>query len=127
MNVTINKMILIKNENFVEFSTVLGSAIAAWNAGTPKLGELYDVELEVMEEVVWGVNAHRALKDVYSIEVANGFINLTGRIMSIDADGVAAVDLDGSVVLLEVVGFTGDIPVFVDLEFKKITLFPTGV
>lgn len=127
MNVTINKVSLIKNENFVEFSTEFGSAIAAWNAGTPNLGELYDVELEVMEEVIWGVNAHRALKDVYSIEVANGFINLTGRIMSIDKGGVAAVDLDGSVVLLEVVGFTGDIPVFVDLEFKKITLFPTGV
>lgn len=126
MKVTIDKVTWLEGEIFVDFSTDFGFAVAVWSGDLPTLGAFHDVELEVMERIVWGMSAHCALSNVYSIQIENGSIKLTGRIISIE-DGTASVDVAGSLILIEVVGFPEDIPVFVDLKIKKIALFPTGV
>jgi len=126
MKVTIDKVTRIGNESFVHFSTGFGSAVAFWEADAPTVGEFHDVELDVMESTVWGVNAHFAVSNVYSIKGESGSINLTGKIVSID-DETAVFDLAGSLILLEIVGFSGNIPAFIDLKIKKIALFPTRV
>jgi hypothetical protein len=126
MKVTIDRVIRLEGEIFVDFSTDFGAAVAVWSGDLPTVGEIHDVELDVMERIVWGGSAHCALSNVYSIQIENGSIKLTGRIISIE-DGTAAVDVAGSLILIEIVGFSGNTPVFVDLEIKKIALFSTGV
>jgi hypothetical protein len=127
MKVTIDKVTLVGNEHFVHFSTEFGSAIAVWNAVPPAVGTFHDVELEVMERIIWGVNSHCALNNICSIEVESGSIKLTGKIISIEADDTAVMDVAGSVIILDVVGFTEDVPVYVDLKIMKLYLFPTRV
>lgn len=127
MNVTIEKVTFIENECCVSFSSELGSARALWGCAAPDIGESYDVEVEIMDEVVWGVNAHRALSEAYSISYADSCINLTGRLMSIEADGVAVFDLNGSVVLVEVLGCPEPLPLFISIKLNRVSLFSTGI
>lgn len=127
MKVTIDKVMLVGNENFVHFSAEFGSAIAVWNAVPPAVGTFHDVELDVMERIVWGVNAQCALNNMCSVEVESGSIKLTGKIISIEVGDAAVMDVAGSVIILKVVGFTEDVPVYVDLKIMKLYLFPTRV
>lgn len=91
------------------------------------MGESYDVEIDIVEKIVWSVNSNLALQNLYSIEVENGLVNLSGKIITMEADGGAGLEVAGSVILLDIFGYTGDVPVFVDLKIEKISIFPTGV
>ena len=127
MKVTIDRVTLIGSENFVHFTTDVGSAIGVWKGLSPNVGESHDVEIDVTERIVWSVSGDVALQNLYSIEVENGLVNLSGKIISMEADGGAALEVAGSVILLDIFGYTGDVPVFVDLKIERISLFPTGV
>ncbi|WP_181919732.1 hypothetical protein [Alkalilimnicola ehrlichii] len=50
-----------KNDDGVQvyFSTSYGSSFAQWVGELPKYGEVYDVELDVDDDLVWGVNILR--------------------------------------------------------------------
>lgn len=127
MIVTVDRLAAVGSEQIVYFTTDIGSAVGVWSDVPPTEGESYDVELDLTEPIVWGVSAHLALKDVYSIGAEHDLIKITGKIVSFEEDGSAILEVAGSVVLLEVVGFPWDVPVFVDLKIKKIALFPTHV
>ncbi|MEX3777149.1 hypothetical protein [Pseudomonas sp. MYb118] len=127
MEVVIGDVTSIGNEIVVGFSTSFGSGIGFWKGVAPAVNESHDVELEIGEAIVWGENGHFSLNNVCLIEMGSDSVKLTGRIVHIDDDGFAVLDVNGSVVLLEIIDFTGGIPVFVDLCIKKIDLYPTGV
>jgi hypothetical protein len=127
MKVTIESVTHLHAETLVGFSTDFGSAIASWKGAPPKIGASYDVELDIEEIFVWDQNAIHASGDVCSIGLVDGSISLTGNIISVGTDGVAAIDVGGSVILLEIIRFSGAVPVFVDLKVEKISLFPTGM
>ncbi|WP_033063646.1 hypothetical protein [Pseudomonas sp. GM48] len=127
MKVTIDNVVQIADEVLVTFSTDFGNAAAVWSGVPPTIGACHDVELEIEESVVWGESAIPAPKEDCSIGVMDGSINLTGKIISVDAEGVVVFDVGGSITLIEIVGFTGAAPIFVDLKVGRLVLFPTGV
>ncbi|MEJ5061934.1 MULTISPECIES: hypothetical protein [unclassified Pseudomonas] len=127
MKVTIESVTHLHAETHVCFSTDFGGAIASWKGSPPKIGARYDVELDIDEIFVWGRNANPASGDVCSIGLVEGSIILTGNVISVGTDGVAAINVGGSVILLEIIQFSGAVPVFVDLKAEKISLFPTGM
>jgi hypothetical protein len=127
MKITINLVTFIDKEVFVEFSTSVGFATAAWRAAPPKVGEQYDVELEIEDECVWGGNAYSSLNSAHSIEVADGIVTMTGTLISNDMEGGAVVDVGGTIILIELIGCAEVDSVFVDLKVKNINVFPTGI
>jgi hypothetical protein len=127
MKITINLVTFIDKEVFVEFSTSVGFATAVWRAAPPKVGEQYDVELEIEDEFVWGGNAYSSLNSAHSIEVADGIVTMTGTLISNDMEGGAVVDVGGAIILIELIGCAEVDSVFVDLKVKNINVFPTGI
>ncbi|MNL33380.1 hypothetical protein D3C87_1552890 [compost metagenome] len=93
----------------------------------PKIGEIHDVELEIEQSVFWGRSAHRASNDDCFIGFVDGLIKLTGNMVSVDAEGMMAFEVAGSVILVEIIGFAGNIPMVVDLYVERVDFFPTGI
>lgn len=127
MNVTIELVTLVAKEIFVDFSTDVGSAVAVWHGAPPKVGDHYDVELEIGDEFFWGVNACPALNNVDSIKVRDDIVTMTGTLISNETNGCGVVDLRGSKILVELAGCAEVGPLFVDLKVKSLSLYPTGV
>jgi hypothetical protein len=127
MKITIGLVTLVAKEVFVEFSTSVGFAAAIWRAAPPKVGDQYDVELEVEDEFVWGDNASFSLSSAHSIEVVDDVVTMTGALISNDLEGGAVVDVGGSIILIELTGGTVIDSVFVDLKVKSMSIFPTGI
>ena len=127
MKTTIDLVTLVAQEVLVGFSTNVGAATAAWRAAPPKVGEQYDVELEVDDEFVWGENACSSLNNAHSIGVMDGIVTMTGALISNDMEGDAVVDVGGSIVFIELTGCAETDSVLVDLKVKNINVFPTGI
>jgi hypothetical protein len=127
MKITIDLVTLVAKEVLVGFSTSVGFATAVWRAAPPKVGDQYDVELEVNDEFVWGENACSSLNNAHSIEVADGIVTMTGTLISNDMEGGAVVDVGGSIILIDLIGRTENDSVLVDLKVKNINVFPTGI
>jgi hypothetical protein len=118
---------LVAKEVLVGFSTSVGFATAVWRAAPPKVGDQYDVELEVNDEFVWGENGCSSLNNSHSIEVADGIVTMTGTLISNDMEGGAAVDVGGSIILIDLIGCTENDSALVNLKVKNINVFPTGI
>lgn len=127
MKITMDLVTLVAKEVLVGFSTNVGSATAVWRAAPPKVGEQYDVELEVDDEFVWGENACFSLNNAHSIGVMDGVVTMTGTLISNDMEGGAVVDVGGSIIFIELIGCAETDSVFVDLKVKNVNVFPTGV
>ncbi|MBK5397407.1 hypothetical protein JFU47_11935 [Pseudomonas sp. TH39(2020)] len=127
MKITIDLVTLVAKEVLVGFSTSVGFATTVWRAAPPKVGDQYDVELEVNDEFVWGENACSSLNNAHSIEVADGIVTMTGTLISNDMEGGAVVDVGGSIILIDLIGRTENDSVLVDLKVKNINVFPTGI
>jgi len=127
MLVTIDDIALTNNEIFVKFSTTVGFAVAEWHGPCPKFGEQYDVELDIDAEFVWGKNICVSLSTKNAIEASEDCIHATGTLLRTSPDGHAIIDLAGSIVLIELLGYASEAPVFVDLQFNKLTIYPTNL
>ncbi|NUU39248.1 hypothetical protein [Pseudomonas sp. C2B4] len=127
MKVTIESVAQVATETFVSFSSEFGFAIANWMGLLPQIGGVYDVELEAEESVTWGVTANPVPINICSIGLVDGSIRLSGNIISVDAEGVAGIEIGESIILIEIIGFSGNAPVFAELKVEKISLFPTGI
>ncbi|WP_367372345.1 hypothetical protein [Pseudomonas lini] len=127
MKITIDLVTLAAREVLVGFSTNVGAATAVWRATPPKVGEQYDVELEVDDEFVWGENACSSLNNTHSIGVMDGTVTMTGTLISNDMEGGAVVDVGGSIIFIELIGCAEADSLLVDLNVKNINVFPAGI
>ncbi|MDQ3203010.1 MAG: hypothetical protein M3Q94_12745 [Pseudomonadota bacterium] len=127
MNVLIEGVTLTGNGYLVDFHSTLGSAKAIWTCAKPEIGESFDAELEVLDEVVWGVNVHRSAREICSISFVDSGLCLTGKLVSLEMDGVAVLDLNGSLVSIEIDGLPESYPAFIDIKKVRIALFPTNI
>jgi hypothetical protein len=110
----------------VRFSCSAGTATAAWAGERPVRGHEYDVECDVPGVVEWdaGIRPSDQYDDL--VVERGGRIFLRGRLEGVDADGVLALRIAESLVLIEA---DGNSPAAsgarVQLEVPGITLYPT--
>lgn len=126
MKVKIDEVKNVSGKISVAFSTDFGSAIAAWSADIPKVGEEHDVELEIDEAFVWGDNVDVS-GDHYSLSIKEGGIFLCASLVSMAEDGVAVIDINGTKTMIELEGCLVRPPIFISLSFEKLTLYPTNL
>lgn len=106
----------------VTFESALGRASALWMGPAPEEGAEYDVEVEVPGVVTWGSEISETLAEE-SICEEDGRVCLVGRVQSLSDDGVAAIQLGGDVVLVELADAPRAIPRAVLIRVPEIRLF----
>jgi hypothetical protein len=88
----------------VRFVSRFGEAMARWASTTPVVHEAYDVELNVTGYIEWSRTEIVVGERVFSISMTPEGIRLCGAIDSVRDDGVVALRLGDSLVLLESIG-----------------------
>ncbi|MBV4496839.1 hypothetical protein HU715_015920 [Pseudomonas sp. SWRI12] len=126
MKIKIDEVKSVSGNISVAFSTDFGSAVATWSADIPKVGEEHDVELEIDEEFEWGNNVDVS-GDRFSLNIKDGVIFLSASLISMADDGVAIIDINGTKTMIELEDCPMRPPLFISLNFGKLTLYPTNL
>jgi hypothetical protein len=113
----------------VSFSGPVGHATAVWRGNTlPDTGD-HDVEVEIPVALHWGRDLReRATPAVGIQQTADGY-RLTGRVVDHGSDGVLAIDLGGSIVMLDAEGTPPADVVgrMVEFDSPVLELYPTNI
>jgi len=126
MRLRVNRIVEIKpGAATVSFGTQLGDASGQWVGDLPIVGGNYEVEIEVPGVLKWNTEISETQSTVESVFEENSRVCIVGRLLAIDDDGVAAIELCGDIILVEIVGTPSSIPCSVLIIVPSIRLFDT--
>jgi len=108
---------------FVVAETSLGVVMGRWHGADPIVGERYGVELDIGDELVWGVTL-RASSTAPSIVSSAASSTIVATLVRIDDDVVVVAIADG-ITLLEASGGAPDLApgAHVRFEARDITIY----
>ncbi|MFD6973292.1 hypothetical protein [Streptomyces sp. NPDC059979] len=111
-----------------QIRTPFGGTMVRWCGDQAAEPGAYHVEWTVDEDIVWGQNVKPAAESGPGVRSGGHCVVLRGRLLGPTEDGVAVLDLDGTLILLDV---AEPLPedaahVWVELfiEREKIALYP---
>ncbi|MEA2274338.1 MAG: hypothetical protein QOI98_3046 [Solirubrobacteraceae bacterium] len=113
----------------VSFSSPAGHATAVWRGEKlPDPGD-YDVELDIPVELRWGRDLRERENLAPGIEQTSDGYRLAGRAVDLGSDGVLAIDLGGSIVMLDTEGTppTNVVGKMVEFDSPVLELYPTNI
>lgn len=128
MNITIKS--IRKNSTdkiFVEYSTPYGDGVSEFIGSTPEENQSYDVELNIDDDFIWGENLTPSKKNAASIHFDLGKSYITAELIAIEDDDCGALKIGNSISLVSIKKNHHDLPLFVDIISKKVSLHPTKI
>ena len=100
-----------------------------WRANTlPDPGD-HDVELEIPTELHWGRDLRELETPAAGIQQTADGYRLTGRAVDLGSDGALAIDLGGSIVMLDTEGTppANVVGRIVEFDSPVLELYPTNI
>lgn len=88
--------------SFVKFQTNIGNGVAIWCGDESPPEFCYDSELDIDDSFQWGVNISHVNENKTSIEIVDGKVVFTAKILSYEEDGILTISLDEDVIFIEV-------------------------
>lgn len=107
----------------VSFDSELGSAIAFWNGKKPMLGEVYHVELEISDDMNFGVEVIEKPEIKPKLFVENDKLAFYAQIESIEEDGYTVFRLESNIITAIVNGVSIPINSTVLVKPNKVILY----
>ncbi|WP_093414785.1 MULTISPECIES: hypothetical protein [unclassified Pseudomonas] len=127
MKVSIESIFTGEGEIRVRFNCALGTAEALWVGAPPQCGESYDVEFDVDETLEWGVKITSTSNTVPLFERIGNCVKIVAKLVSIEANNTAVIDIGGAIILIEVSNLESATLGFVAIETINLTLFPINI
>lgn len=115
------------NETLVDFSSNYGSSSGLWVGEKPTSGGLYDVELDIDDDLVWGEGISTTTKDKASIALEEGMFVVVGSVISLEEDGCLSIAVGDSVILLDVENAPEDISGLVECRALNVKVYSTNL
>lgn len=107
----------------VSFLSTEGAGNALWYGEYPKVGRIYEVEIEVPGILRWGESIKASEKNTTSISNEGDNIYIVGIVNSIDENGVVVVQIGNEAILVETVNWPTITPHFAQIKVERIKLF----
>ena len=111
----------------VEFSSLVGECKAIWMGGKPSLGNIYDVEIDVESKLTWGEDILLSNSETYQINCTNNYISLVGKLVAVEEDNSAAMQIENDIILLETFGSPFKEGSFVEIITNEILVYDTAI
>lgn len=111
----------------VDFETAIGKGTALWVGEEPIIGKFYDVEIDVGDDLIWGINIIMTPEISSMIAVKDNLFYLVAKVISSEEEGCISVKLGDSVVLLEIERAPTGIFGMVECKAKNVRLYPTNL
>ena len=127
MKIKIEKTSNDGHETQVDFLSDYGKSAALWIGTPPTLGELYDVELKIDDDLVWGEGISKTTKGRASITLEEGMFVVVGSVISLEEDCCLSIAVGDSLILLNVKNAPEDIPGLVECRALVVKLYSTNL
>jgi len=108
----------------VNFSTEFGEGKAFWEGDVPIQNCEYYTEVDIHDNLVWGKNIIRTNENLYSFNLKNEIINISGILESTDVDGYSILRVGDYIIPFMATGTPFIINTFIILSIELISLSP---
>jgi len=115
MKVKIIKISVCNSKTKVMCQTDYGSVSLYWMKNNPKVNQIYDVELESNEMLIWNKNIFLSQEE-NAICDENNLIKIVGDLETIDADGYLVLRIDNNIITF----MSQEVPL---IEGKKVQVY----
>jgi len=126
MHITVTSLALNRPNMTVEFSCLQGTGRGTWKTGVPRLGQEYDVELDLQQPLLMEMNAQPARKESPRVSMSEHEVTLVARVEEVFEEGNASLRLGDALILAE---YQGEFPApgtWVEITLPELVLFDTG-
>ena len=113
-----------KDEILITFSSAHGSAHGFWMGRNPEINKSYDVEFDIPQTLVWGMDIKEAEYDECKIWCENDHINIRAMFHSFDDNGCLTMRLGESLILAETEGDPINNCKLLTIRFRKMNIYP---
>jgi len=131
MKVQIIKMALQKEKNklitMVKFSTQFGCGVAKWNDDNPIISVVYDVEIEIEDNLVWGIDITKATTTDFIIMQNGESVLLQGKLERVESDGFCVMRMETYIITFIASGNSFLLNDFIVIKSKNISLFAINI
>ncbi|MFJ7142276.1 hypothetical protein [Pseudomonas protegens] len=111
----------------VGFSSAFGEGRGQWLGPRPQVGQDYEVELSLEDEFSWNDNLEPCAHGPFRLHWDQGALQVVGRLVQVDEEGVAALAIGQSIILLSLLGGPERTPQWVSLRARQISLQPIAL
>ena len=119
MRIKINRIL----GDTIWFKSEQGEGRAQWDGPPPKVGNIYNVEIDLPGRLQWGTDIIPTLQTECVIKLTNKIVNLFGKIESIETDGVCYMRFGDDLVALEAYGTPPNNVVYIMVSAKNLVLY----
>ncbi|ROL82576.1 hypothetical protein BLX41_01915 [Pseudomonas protegens] len=111
----------------VGFRCAFGDGRGQWLGPRPQVGQDYEVELSLEDEFSWNDNLEPCAHGPARLHWDQGALQVSGRLVRVDEDGVAALAVGPSIILLSLRGDPERTPQWVNLRARQVSLQPIAL
>jgi hypothetical protein len=111
------------NTLLVDFRSHIGECKAIWVGQKPILGNSYDIEIDVVDKLLWGENILLYNGETFKIQYKDDHISLVGKLIAVEEKGCAVTKLDNDIMLLETFGEPFEVGRFIEILPHKIVAY----
>ncbi|MGC5703115.1 hypothetical protein J4P02_23215 [Pseudomonas sp. NFXW11] len=115
------------DSSWVAFSCAFGSGRGRWRGSPTPLGQEQEVEISVDDQLHWNRDLRPSSANTPSLQWEQDQLRICGQLLQVDEDGVAALALGPSIILLALQGRPEQLPLFVELCTRQVQLYPVEV
>ncbi len=127
MKIKVERMDDDPNGVHIDFSSEYGTSTALWVGEKPTLGAIYDVELEIDDDLVWGESISTTTNNRTTIGLEEGMFIVVGSVINLEEDGCLSIAVGDSVILLDVVNVPGDVSGLVECRASSVKVYSTNL
>lgn len=114
----------LKPHSLVEFETHYGGGVAYWYGSLPNIAQVYDVELEIEDVLIWNKTVVGVSKREFVVSYQNESLILQGEIERISPEGIIYLRLGESIITFETrESFSTLAQAYVKIHVKKAILY----
>lgn len=124
MKIKIKQVSFESDEIYVSFESDYGSSLALWMGAIPAFEGVYEVEVEVCDDFVWGKHIYATAESRAAIGLVGDRFVIVGKIVKLEGDGCLAVAVGDSICLLDVEHAPEGASGFIECRASDVRLYP---
>lgn len=111
----------------VEFSSDFGRSAAIWVGKAPVTGALYDVEIDVDDDLVWGESVSTTSRNKATIALEEELFVVVGTVISLEEDGCVSISVGDGVILLDVENAPKGLSGHIECRASDVKMYPINL
>ncbi|WP_250658638.1 hypothetical protein [Alkalimarinus coralli] len=127
MKIKIEKTNNQGDEIHIDFLSDYGRGSAIWAGEIPTPGAMYDVEIEIDDDLLWGENISTTTKNKPTIAIEKDMLVVAGKVIKLEKNGCLSIAVGDSIILLDVESPPEEIVGLIEFRASDVKVYSTNL